>query len=305
MHFVKRVLLCLLACMMPLCALGQELPCSVLQAEATIGYDGVMTYGKCIPLRIRLENPSQDVTATVAVNIHTSRDMFDRYEMPVSLAANEAKELCIPVRVGGRQETFTVEVWDGDEKCCTVNAYPAQVVNPAAMLVGVLTPTPEKLSYMNIDTTTDGLLRSEYMQTVPLTAETFPDTAELLSSFGMLAVDSFDVRQLNGNQRTALKDWLKEGHILLLGGGAQASAAWPAFASHTGLAAGSAISADVTSGLLQWLGMAGEPAGSALPSPPLQVACPWLRWMAHRSSGVVCQATAAFTPPPSAWRTAC
>lgn len=262
MRFMKRVLLCLLACVMPLCALGQELPCTTLQVEATIGYDGVMTYGKCMPLRIRLENPGQALSATVAVNIRAGWDRYDRHEMPVTLAANEVKELCIPIQAEGRQETFTVEVWDGGEKLCAVNACPTLVANPAAMLVGVLSPTPEKLGYMNIDTATDEMFRGEYMQTVPLTAETFPDTAELLASFGMLAVDSFDVGQLNENQRTALWDWLKSGeHILLLGGGTQAGVTWPAFAGHTGLAAGGVMAADVTSGLLQWLGAVGVPAG--------------------------------------------
>lgn len=265
MRLIKRMLLCLLAVLVPLCAQGQGMhekkPSAALQVEAAIGYQGVMTYGKTMPLRIRLENLGQDLNATVAVNICTSQLQYDRYEVQVSLAASAVKEMCIPVYVGSKQEAFTVEVWENGEKLCTVNTYPTQVANPSALLVGVLSYAPEKLSYMNIDSTTDDMLRGEYMHTVPLNAETFPDTAELLSSFGMLVVDGFDMNLLNEGQRMALKNWLEEGHILLLGGGAQASVSWPFFAAYTGLAAGGVISADVTSGLLQWLGAVGVPAG--------------------------------------------
>lgn len=265
MRSFKRILLCLIVVLLPLCALAgglhETLPCDTLQVEASVGYDGLMTYGKLMPLRIRLKNLGQDVNATVAVNIYISQTAYNRYEMEVPLAASAEKELCIPISVGSKQETFTVEVWENGQKICAVNTYPVQTLNPSAMLVGVLSAAPEKLSYMNMDATNDDLLRGEYFQTVPLTAESFPDTVEMLAPFGMLAVDGFDVNLLSAAQQQALASWLEEGHILLLGGGAQASVSWPAFTDLTGLTPVTlSTSEDITPAMLQWLGAVGVPA---------------------------------------------
>lgn len=269
MRLFKRILLCLLAVLLPLSAAGknlhQELPCAALQVDAAIGYDGLMTYGKLMPLRIRVENLGADMSATLAVNVYASRSDYNRYEMELSLAASAVKEVCIPVYAGSKQETFTVEVWDNGSKTCAVNVSPAQVLNPSAMLIGVLSDAPEKLSYLNIDNSSDELLRAEYMQTVPLSIDSFPETGELLSAFGMLVVDGFDVSLLSASQRQALDTWLEAGHILLVGGGAQASIAWPAFAAYTGLTAGAPVTCpDVTPALLQWVSSVGVPAGKAL-----------------------------------------
>lgn len=262
----KRVLLCLLAVLLPLCAMAdglhETLSCASLQVEASIGYDGLMTYGTLMPLNIRLKNLGQDMNATVAVNVYASQETYNRYEMDVALAANAEKQLCIPISVGSKQETFTVEVWQDASKICAVNVSPTQTVNPSALLVGVLSDAPEKLSYMNIDATNDELLRVEYFQTIPLTAETFPDSAELLAPFGILAVDGFDVSLLSASQRQALEQWLEAGHILLLGGGSSASASWPFFASYTGLTLDTlTLTEDITPALLQWLGAVGVPSG--------------------------------------------
>ena len=271
MRFLKRFLGALLAGLMalPLSGLAEnlhaELANDALSVQVTVGYEGIMTYGKTMPIFMRLENEGADIEGKLCVNIYANRRQYNRYEMELSLAAGTVKDVRLPVRVSSKQDTYTVEIWQGGEKICAVNAAPLRTVNPNAMLVGVLADQPLKFSYMDVDANTDSLMRGEYIKTVPLTAETFPDSPELMNAFGMLAVDGFDVSILSSAQQSALQSWLDQGHILLLGGGAGAAAAWPAFRQMTGVHFARAEKADdPTEAMLAYLGVAGEAAGQTL-----------------------------------------
>lgn len=271
LRFLRRIGCVLLACLLLCPAWGlaegmhDAVPNDQLSVQVTVGYDGVMTYGKTMPLTVRIENKGGDLDGRVCVNIYATRKQYDRYEAPLPLAAGAVKEVRLPVRVGVRQDTYTVEIWQGDEKICAVNATPERTVNPGAMLAGVLAEQPGNLSYLDIDATDDPLMRGEYIKTVPLTADNFPDTAEMMSAFGMLVIDGFDVRTLSDAQQAVLKGWLENGHILILGGGAGAAAGWPAFSQYTGLTAGAAEKRpDPTGALLSYLEAAGDPAGQEM-----------------------------------------
>ncbi len=298
--------------------LHEEMANPNLALEVTVGYDGMMTYGKTMPISVHIENAGADLHGRVAVNTYENPTRYNRYEMDLELASGAAKEVVLPVRVNSRQDTYTVEVWQGDEKLCAVNAAPAQIVNPYTMLIGALSPEPQNLSYMNISMETDELMRGQYIQIVPLTEATFPENIEALDSFGAIAVDGFDAGALNERQNEALRAWLEDGGILILGGGAQAGVAWPHFSEYTGILPGEiARHADVTPALLNWLGVQGAPLGgeTTLASATggralVEDSGTPLIWRASAGSGVVYtaafelgdRALAAWEPMHSFWQ---
>ena len=227
-----------------------------LSLDVTVGYDGLMTYGKTMPVCVRIENSGADLSGTIAINAYNSIVDYNRYEVSLTLAQGAAKEIVIPILVSSQQKTFTVEVLRDDEVICAVNAVPEQLVNPSAMLIGVLSPDPKSLSYMDISMETDDLLRSEYSQIGPLWQACFPADASLLNSFGMLVVDGYDASVFSDEQMEALQTWVSSGHILIVGGGAQAGVTYPAFSEWTGILPGQVSqSPDITPALLTWLGV--------------------------------------------------
>jgi len=96
------------------------------------------------------------------------------------------------------------------------------VINPSAMMIGVLSDRPRNLANLDINQENDTMYRYEYWQTVPLTPETLPDDPELLNSFGMIVLDDLDPALLTEKQRQALLDWVAQGRVLLCGGGTAA-----------------------------------------------------------------------------------
>ena len=85
----------------------------------------------------------------------------------------------MPVKIGVRQEILTVEVLQDGEVICAVNTSPEGIINPSAMMIGVLSTRPQNLSCLDISQEDDTLQRYEFWKTVELTPETLPDDGQL------------------------------------------------------------------------------------------------------------------------------
>ena len=187
-----------------------------------LGYDGRITYGKAVPVRVTVRNSGEDLEGTVAVNAYVNEVKYDRFETEIFVPAGGERTVVLPVTAGTRQETFTAEILRNGETLLAVNASPEGIINPAAMMIGVLSTRPRNLANLDITQENDTLLRYEYWQTVALDPETLPDERGLLDAFGMIRADDVDPASLTEKQRQALLDWVSRGHVLVLGGGTSA-----------------------------------------------------------------------------------
>lgn len=228
-----------------------------LEMTVTVGYDGLITYGKAFPVRVTIRNNGEDFEGSLGVNAYISAKAYDRFETPVSLPAGAEREFVLAPAVYMKQDLFTAEIVKDGEIVCAVNAKPERVVNPSAMLVGVLSTRPQNLNNLIIDRDNDVLGRYEMWQTVALTPESFPEEQRLLNSFGMIVIDDADPAALNGKQKELLDRWLRSGRILLCGGGAGGARAVDYFSGITGLRLeGMTSSEDVTGALQRSIGRA-------------------------------------------------
>jgi hypothetical protein len=233
-----------------------------LSIEVALGYGGIVTYTKPVPVEVTLKNSGADLDGSVCVNLYRTNSSYDRVEYPLYLPAGSEKRIRFYVTLMMKQDVFTVEYRSGDQTVASVNASPSKAVSPDNCLIGVLSPNPGALSYLNIDAKNDQLLRGEYFQTVPLDAGSFPDTAAALDAFGILAVDGVDLTTLNDAQKAAFGVWLKAGGVVIVGGGAQAATDYPFFEPYTGVSAGELYQAeDITPQLLSSLGETGAALG--------------------------------------------
>ena len=252
----KAAFLLLVLCTFFLCAAGmaesmhEEIRNPAFDLEVNVGYDGMMTYGKLMPVWIRIRNFGDDLEGILGVNAYVSQREYDRYEMEISVPAGSQREFMLPVTVYARQDLFTAELVRDGEVLCAANGTPHTVVNPSAMLIGMLSTRPRNLNNLNIDRDNDALARYEIWKTVALTEDSFPEDAQMLKSFGMLVMDDIDPASLSRKQQEALDEWLKSGRILLCGGGANAGRMIAYFGGYTGLKLeGITTSDSVTDGL--------------------------------------------------------
>ena len=235
---------------------------SVIFRDLSIGYEGLITYSRPMPLRLTVENNGPDRSGVLAVNVYVSRDQYDRYELPMNLASGARRQAVLPIRSYFKQASYTVEWVEGGRQVCASSVSPARVVDPSCLLVGVLTEDPISLYYMNITKDNDALHRGELWRTVTLDEATLPDSDQLLSSFDILVVDQFDATRLSRAQTDAVGRWLQAGGVLVLGGGADAASIYPVFQEWTGVLPGKVgYKADVTPALAAYLHVNEPPAG--------------------------------------------
>ena len=246
-------------------ALHTEVANPDLSIEAALGYGGTVIYAKPVPVEVTLKNSGADLTGSVCVNLYRTSSSYDRVEYPLYLPAGSEKRIRFYVTLTMKQDVFTVEYCAGVKTIASINVSPSKAISPDTCLVGALSSSPGALSYLNIDAKNDRLLRGEYFQAVPLDVDSFPDTADALGAFGMLAVDGVDLTALNDAQKAAFDAWLKAGGVAIVGGGAHAAADYPFFEPYTGVSAGELYqAADITPVLLAALGETGDPLGQGV-----------------------------------------
>ncbi len=236
-----------------------------LSMEAMLGYDGMITFLRYIPLKVTLKNEGADFSGMLSMKVNRNDVQFDLYEIPVSVASGAVVEADTLVQLSTKQQEYVVELTVDKAVVASYRITPTRIINPEALLVALLSNTPQSLSHLQIYDAKDQLRRGELWQTVPLTAATFPTDASMMESFSFLAVDGVDVSTLSQAQQTVLNNWLQKGGIVILGGAAQASAGYPYFQKWTGISAGElSQSADVTPALLSYVKAAEKPFGEQM-----------------------------------------
>ena len=202
--------------------LHAEVENPALEAEIRLGYDGRITYGKAIPVRVTVRNAGEDLEGILAVNGYVSQVKYDRFETEIFVPAGGERTFVLPVNAQTRQEIFTAEILRDGKVIFAANATPEGVINPSAIMIGVLSSRPRNLANLDITQENDTLYRYEYWQTVALTPETLPEEKELLDAFGIIVLDDTDPAALTPKQQQGLMDWVRSGHVLICGGGTSA-----------------------------------------------------------------------------------
>ena len=212
------LIICLLAAYGPAFAesMHTEVENPSLEAEVLLGYDGRITYGKIIPVRVTVRNHGEDLEGILAVNGYVNPVKYDRFESEIFVPAGGERTVVLPVTIKSKQDTFTAEILQGGEVILAVNAKSENVINPSAMMIGVLSSRPRNLANLDITQENDTLYRYEYWQTVALTPETLPEDRKLLDSFAMIVLDDTDPASLTEKQKQALCEWVKNGRVLVV-----------------------------------------------------------------------------------------
>ncbi len=234
----------------------REVDDPAIEMTAEIGYQGRITYGKAMPLRVRIRNNgAADLEGRLGINAYLDTRRYSRYETEVSVPSGAEMEFVLPFSVMTLQEIFTPEITVDGKVVEAVNIVleKNRVIEPGNLaLIGVLSTKPNKLSNMSISREDSENNYVEYWQTVGLDRDTFPDQTTLLDAFRVIVIDDIDPASLSEKQQEALRQWIEGRHALLCSGTA-ANVAY--FSDRTGLEiTGATTSRSVLSGLETMIG---------------------------------------------------
>lgn len=213
-----------------------------------------------MPVSITITNQGQDFDGYVGVNVFQSEANYDRYEMPFSIAGGATKTIQMPIKPLARQDIYAFELVSDQKIIAETRVKPVRLISPESVCVGVLSDDPAQLSYLAQRANGLNTLRGETWVTIPLNADTFPETKNLATCFSLLVVDGFDISSLSQSQQDTLTDWLQNGGIIFVSGGAKAALSYPFFEPWTGVSVSKIKEVDdITPALIRYISATGQP----------------------------------------------
>ena len=109
--------LLLAACMLFLCAaclaesMHDEVENDLLDMDVEVGFNGMMTYGKTMPVKVKVRNFGDDFEGVLGINAYVSAKEYDRYEKEIFVPAGSQREFevelpCLPARKSLRRNWY-------------------------------------------------------------------------------------------------------------------------------------------------------------------------------------------------------
>jgi hypothetical protein len=182
--------------------------------EVVSATDGYFKYGEWLPLWIQLENNGADVEVEVQVRVPATQGT-SVFSVPASLPSGARKRVPLYVLPNNYSHELEVLAVSGEEVLAS-QIVPVVGLANVTYTFGIIAPEQGALSLVK------GVVfpgRSRSIVSANLSLPNLPERAEGLGSFNTLIFNDIDTSILNDDQREALTAWVRQGGILIVGGG--------------------------------------------------------------------------------------
>lgn len=200
---------------------NDDLTTDNFRVRAVPGLDGYYKSGVPVPITIYLESLNEDFEGVVRVIVPSGEYGLDAsaYEKDVMLTAGAEKVITMSVDNTYGVSAYKLELENSAGKVVLEYDIKAKSQTNESALVGVLSDDFTALNYFDGKRLAFGSYTA-MTQIVELKTDTFPDQASGLEALSYLIINSYDTSALSADQYHALKGWVENGGILILGTGA-------------------------------------------------------------------------------------
>lgn len=204
-------------------AAGTDSPDSDFKVSISCGLDGYSKYNSNIPVKLEVTNNGGNFSGKVRIIQDTEGSGSQRiaYTQNILAASGETLELEFSVPGMGISPVFDISIIDDDGSRHFSQRVRTSIQYTEDVYVGILTDDFNGMNYI------DGMpffvdMYSSYISTriFALDETSFSDNTSVLNSFDAIIINDFDTSLLSDSQYEALKSWVNEGGILLIGTGA-------------------------------------------------------------------------------------
>lgn len=190
-----------------------------LKVEA--GFNSTYKINNTVPIKVQIDNNLKNINGELQVEVETSQIEYQNnvtiYAQNISLPMNSSKSITINVPIIKYITKLTVNIVEGKNTIITKEISIPGGLNSDSMLIGILSDNFDSVSYINDIKFSAG--RTYSVKNVKLDEKIMPENSDVLKSFDVLVVNDFDTSKLNDAQYLALKTWVNEGGMLLIGTG--------------------------------------------------------------------------------------
>ncbi|MCR5700822.1 MAG: hypothetical protein K6G76_01610 [Lachnospiraceae bacterium] len=186
------------------------------KVEAEYGLGGMILYDYPMQVKVTIES-AEDFSGIIRLMPYAEYgEKFVARGKRISIAAGETKTFMLTMDTPSNSSAVKLALLNEKDKVVYEERSNLSIQNAGTTtLVGVLSDDYSGLGYFNgVSVDVGGY--SNVISTIELTKDSFPDDASVLSSMSYIVVDNFDTSTLSKEQYAALKEWVKNGGVLVL-----------------------------------------------------------------------------------------
>ena len=205
--------------LLPIIAFADE--SSQVLTSVEFGIENNAKGGRYLPLHIGYENTSDDTfEGNISVFTRESDDKISEYRYEVVLEGRETLKDVYYIPLGIRATGIHIKLEDNSGRTLMERDVNLGIdTNNAKLFIGILSDTPERLSYLDDVSVNYGLIRT---RTFNLNTDSFPSDPKGLNMLDAIVITNYTIRNLDENQSRALMEWVCSGGVLMLGTGLRA-----------------------------------------------------------------------------------
>lgn len=186
--------------------------------EVQYGYENRVKGGRNMPVTLTIDNrDGAAMEGRVEFLFRQADGERYAYAYPLKLSAGETKQSSYIVPLSAGADAFWVRLKNEAGEITEVQQLDlTQNSGDSELFVGLLSDTPELLSYLNGVSVNYGQMKT---RTFTLSASNFPEDRRQLDSFDLIVISNYQVSKLSVRQVRALMQWMRNGGVLLFGTG--------------------------------------------------------------------------------------
>ncbi len=188
-----------------------------IDMKVAVGYDGYYKLGNYAPFFIEIDNKLKDINGELQIEMPDDNDNVTLYAMPVNLPNNSTKKFVINVPMNRYLSKIQINIAEGNKKVFTKAIKITPGLSMETFGIGILSDDYESIKYINKIPT--GNYTQFNTKTVKLTESMLTDSADNLKNFNVLVINNFDTSKLTEGAYKAIKAWVADGGLLMLGTG--------------------------------------------------------------------------------------
>lgn len=190
--------------------------------DLQMGFDNSYIVEKVTPMTVTLTNNGEAFQGEFQVKVYTYENTdsgfqkYALYSQKLELPEGATKQVSMELGLNTVRRFMEVSLVDEGGNVVFQKHVPVDALSPETVAVGVLSEQPAQVQYLA------GMNLSEKTSVFFLDRDTFPESQSVMENFAVLIIDDFDTATLGDAQKKALKNWVDNGGLLVLGTGVQA-----------------------------------------------------------------------------------
>jgi len=192
-----------------------------ISMEMKVGFDKFYKIGYMTPVYFEIENKLRDINGELQIEMPNQNDSITVYAMEVSLPKGSVKRFQMNIPVSVFNTKLNVNLAEGKNVISRKTFRVDPGSNSETFAIGVFSDSFDSIRYINKLTLNN--LGNVGTKNVRLGEELFPENADVLKAFNVIVVNDYDTSKLSKAQYEALKAWVTEGGVLVIGTGPSGS----------------------------------------------------------------------------------